>query len=60
MTKERKRAVHTLMWTFKVPVGTSKDQLLETIAAMAHTYESPGIDPQILWDNARWWLTCGG
>src|SRR5215467_11268564 len=36
--------MHTLMWTFEVPAGTSKDQLLETIAATAHTYEGvPGL-----------------
>jgi len=31
--------MHTLMWTFKVPAGTSRAQLIETIAATAHTYE---------------------
>jgi hypothetical protein len=32
------------MWTFKVPAGTSKTQLLATIAATAHTYEGvPGL-----------------
>ena len=31
--------MHTLMWTFNVPAGTSKAQLLKTIAATAHTYE---------------------
>ena len=36
--------MHTLMWTFKVPAGTSKAQLLETIDATAHTYEGvPGL-----------------
>ena len=36
--------MHTLMWTFKVPAGTSKAQLLKTIAATAHTYEGvPGL-----------------
>jgi hypothetical protein len=36
--------MHTLMWTFKVPVGTSKAQLIETINATAHTYEGiPGL-----------------
>jgi hypothetical protein len=36
--------MHTLMWTFKVPARTSKAQLLETIAATAHTYEGvPGL-----------------
>ena len=31
--------MHTVLWTFKVPVGTSKAQLIETIDATAHTYE---------------------
>jgi hypothetical protein len=31
--------MHTVMWTFKVPAGTSKAQLVETINATAHTYE---------------------
>jgi len=32
------------MWTFKVPAGTSKAQLVETIHATAHTYEGiPGL-----------------
>lgn len=36
--------MHTLMWTFKVPAGTSKTQLIETIAATAHAYEGvPGL-----------------
>ena len=36
--------MHTLMWTFKVPARTSKAQLIETIAATAHTYEGvPGL-----------------
>lgn len=36
--------MHTLMWTFNVPAGTSKAQLIETIAATAHTYEGvPGL-----------------
>ena len=36
--------MHTLMWTFKVPAGTSKAQLLETIAATARSYEGvPGL-----------------
>jgi hypothetical protein len=29
--------MHTLMWTFEVPAGPSKAQLIETIAATAHT-----------------------
>lgn len=44
MTREERHAMHTLMWTFKVPAGTSKSQLIETIAATAHTYEGvPGL-----------------
>ena len=36
--------MHTVMWTFKVPAGTSKAQLVETINATAHTYEGiPGL-----------------
>lgn len=36
--------MHTFMWTFKVPAGTSKAQLPDTIAATAHTYEGvPGL-----------------
>ncbi len=36
--------MHTVMWTFKVPAGTSKQQLIETINATAHTYEGiPGL-----------------
>lgn len=36
--------MHTVMWTFKVPAGTSKAQLTETINATAHTYEGiPGL-----------------
>ena len=36
--------MHTVMWTFKVPAGTSKAQLIETIRATAHTYEGiPGL-----------------
>jgi hypothetical protein len=32
------------MWTFRVPAGTPKSQLLETINATAHTYEGvPGL-----------------
>jgi hypothetical protein len=27
--------MHTVMWTFKVPAGTSKAQLIETINATA-------------------------
>ena len=36
--------MHTLMWTFKVPAGTSKAQLLKTIDATADTYVGvPGL-----------------
>ena len=36
--------MHTLSWTFKLPAGTSKSQLLETIDATAHTYAGvPGL-----------------
>ncbi len=36
--------MHTVMWTFKVPTGTSKESLRETIKATAHTYQGiPGL-----------------
>ncbi len=36
--------MHTVMWTYKLPVGTSKGQLIETINATAHNYEGiPGL-----------------
>lgn len=36
--------MHTVMWTFKVPAGTPKAKLVETINATAHTYEGiPGL-----------------
>jgi hypothetical protein len=36
--------MHTVMWTFKVPAGTSKAQLIDTINATAHTYKGiPGL-----------------
>lgn len=36
--------MHTVMWTFKVPAGTSKDDLRATIKATAHTYQGiPGL-----------------
>jgi hypothetical protein len=36
--------MHTVMWTFKVPAGTPKAQLVETINATAHTDEGiPGL-----------------
>jgi len=31
--------MHTVMWTFKVPGGTSKQDLANTINATAHTYQ---------------------
>jgi hypothetical protein len=59
--------MHTVMWTFKVPAGTSKAQLIDTINATAHTYQGIpglirkyyGISPEAssivgiyLWENA--------
>lgn len=36
--------MHTVIWTFKVPDGTSKADLVETINATAHTYQGiPGL-----------------
>ena len=36
--------MHTVMWTFKVPAGTNKAQLVGTIKATAHTYQGiPGL-----------------
>ena len=36
--------MHTVMWTFQVPKGTSKDSLRQTIKATAHTYQGiPGL-----------------
>jgi len=36
--------MHTVIWTFNVPAGTSKAQLIETIKGTAHTYEGiPGL-----------------
>ena len=36
--------MHTVIWTFNVPAGTSKAQLIETIKGSAHTYEGiPGL-----------------
>lgn len=36
--------MHTVMWTFQVPAGTSKAKLVETIKATAHTYQGiPGL-----------------
>ena len=36
--------MHTVMWTFKVPDGTTKADLVSTIKASAHTYQGiPGL-----------------
>ncbi len=36
--------MHTVMWTFKMPSGTSRAQIVATIRATAHTYEGiPGL-----------------
>jgi len=36
--------MHTVLWTFKVPAGTSKAQLIETIRAGAPSYQGvPGL-----------------
>ena len=36
--------MHTVMWTFKVPEGTTKADLVNTIKATAHTYQGiPGL-----------------
>lgn len=36
--------MHTVMWTFKVPEGTSRQDLVNTINATAHTYQGiPGL-----------------
>jgi hypothetical protein len=36
--------MHAVMWTFKVPAGTGKDELVRTINATAHTYQGvPGL-----------------
>ena len=46
--------MHTVMWTFKVPAGTSEAQLVETINATAHTYEGiPGLIRKYYGDRAR-------
>jgi hypothetical protein len=38
-----RRSMHTVMWTYKLPTGTPKGQLIETINATAHNYEGiPG------------------
>jgi len=31
--------MHAVMWTFKVPTGTSKDDLVKTIEGSAATYQ---------------------
>jgi hypothetical protein len=36
--------MHAVMWTFKLPAGTGKDELVRTINATAHTYQGvPGL-----------------
>jgi hypothetical protein len=36
--------MHTVIWTYKLPAGTSKSQLIETINATARNYEGiPGL-----------------
>jgi hypothetical protein len=36
--------MHTVMWTFKVPSGTTQQDLVNTINATAHTYQGiPGL-----------------
>ena len=45
--------MHTVMWTFKVPAGMSKAQLIETVNSTAHTYEGiPGLIRKI-WTGSR-------
>ena len=45
--------MHTVMWTFKVPAGMSKAQLIETINSTAHTYEGiPGLIRKYYGDRA--------
>jgi hypothetical protein len=40
----KESAMHTVMWTFRVPAGTSREALRETIARTAHTYLNiPGL-----------------
>jgi len=36
--------MHTVMWTFQVPQGTSKQDLVNTINASAHTCEAGVAD----------------
>jgi hypothetical protein len=36
--------MHTVMWTFEVPEGSTKADLVSTIKATAHTYQGiPGL-----------------
>ncbi len=36
--------MHTVMWTFKLPTGMAKAEVVETIKATAHNYEGiPGL-----------------
>jgi hypothetical protein len=36
--------MHTVMWTFQVPQGTTRQDLVNTINASAHTYQGiPGL-----------------
>ncbi len=36
--------MHTVVWTFTVPAGTDKTQIVETIRATAHGYQGiPGL-----------------
>ena len=36
--------MHTVMWTFALPAGTSKTDVTETIRATAHNYQNvPGL-----------------
>ena len=36
--------MHTVVWTFKVPAGTGKQDLVNTINATAHTCQGiPGL-----------------
>ena len=40
----REGPLHTVMWTFKVPEGTPKTNLIDTIKGTAHTYQGiPGL-----------------
>ena len=36
--------MHTVIWTFKLPAGTTKDAVIAAIKATAHVYEGvPGL-----------------